>query len=340
MPKSCFAPLLGSDNRIQLFISICAVFIVTLSSAVLFGIVNAAIVIIHITVFWLLSDLLFYVVKKLSGARLIRLSSCVAVVTAFVYLSVGYALCNNVSVTRYTVYTDKHIGTLRIVMFADSHLGATFSGAELNGYVKRMQSYNPDMVVIAGDFVDDDTSKKDMTDGCKALGKLKTTYGVYYAYGNHDNGYYDSSLRGYTGDDLVAELKKNGVTVLQDEVADLGGFYVVGRADASHRDRADISDLVEGTDRNKLSIVINHQPNDYAAESKANVDLVLSGHTHGGQMVPIGLVMNIFGLNDRVYGSEKRNNTSFIVTSGIADWAFKFKIGCFSEFVVVDIVGR
>ena len=86
--------------------------------------------------------------------------------------------------------------------------------------------------------------------------------------------------------------------------------------------------------------MINHQPNDYAAESAANVDLVLSEHTHGGQMFPIGLISDMFGLNDLVYGREKRNNTEFIVTSGISDWAFKFKTGCKSEFVVIDVHGR
>ena len=330
-------------KRLRIFTAISAVLIVVLFFASLLGYVNAAIIIIHLTVFWLLADLIFYIVKKLSGKRLFRLSSCVAVVTSFIYLVVGFALANNVWVTSYTVYTDKNVN-LRIVMFADSHVGTTFSGAELAEYVKQMQSYNPDIVVIAGDFVDDDTSRKDMIDACKALGKLKTTYGVYYAFGNHDKGYYDNSGRGYTGDDLIAELTKNGVTVLQDDIIDCGEFYVIGRNDKSEDEcgggRKDIGDLVSGIDKDKYSIVINHQPTDYAAENKANVDLVLSGHTHGGQMIPIGLISDIFGLNDRVYGWEKRGSTNFIVTSGIADWAFKFKIGCVSEFVVIDIHGR
>ena len=330
-------------KRLRIFTAISAVLIVVLFFAALLGYVNAAIIIIHLTVFWLLADLIFYIVKKLSGKRLFRLSSCVAVVTSFIYLVVGFALANNVWATRYTVYTDKNVN-LRIVMFADSHVGTTFSGAELAEYVEQMQGYNPDIVVIAGDFVDDDTSRKDMIDACKALGKLKTTYGVYYAFGNHDKGYYDNSGRGYTGNDLIAELTKNGVTVLQDDIIDCGEFYVIGRNDKSEDERGggrkDIGDLVSGIDKDKYSIVINHQPTDYAAESKANVDLVLSGHTHGGQMIPIGLISDIFGLNDRVYGWEKRGSTNFIVTSGIADWAFKFKIGCVSEFVVIDIHGR
>lgn len=335
----------GKDIRLRLFIAL-GIIIATVSLfSFLLGYINAIIIVIHLVVFWLLSDLLFFVVKKIRKAAFkFNYSPALAFALAFVYLVTGFALADNVWVTHYDVYTDKQIGDLRIIMFADSHVGTTFNGEEFGQYVRQMQSYDPDIVIIAGDYVDDDTSKRDMSDACKALGLLKTTYGVFYAYGNHDKGYYDNSGRGYTGDDLVRELQKNGVTVLQDEYLLVNDtFYVVGRADTSEAqrggDRAEISDLVRDIDKTKYSVVINHQPTDYAKESKAGVDLVLSGHTHGGQMFPIGLISNIFGLNDRTYGREKRNNTEFIVTSGISDWAFKFKTGTKSEFVVIDVHG-
>ncbi|MDE6965570.1 MAG: serine/threonine protein phosphatase, partial [Clostridiales bacterium] len=104
--------------------------------------------------------------------------------------------------------------------------------------------------------------------------------------------------------------------------------------------RAEISELTKDLDDGKYQIVINHQPTDYANETAAGVDLVLSGHTHGGQMFPIGLVSDLFGLNDMVYGHEKRGATNFIVTSGISDWAIDYKTGCFSEFVVIDVNGK
>lgn len=333
------------QKYMRVFTATVIVLIVVLCFAILLGYVNAAIVVIHLMMFWLLSDLVFYIVKKISGVRMFRLSSCIAVAVSLVYLVTGYALANNVWVERYDVYTDKAVGNLRIVMFADSHVGTTFDGEEFGEYVKQMQSYKPDIVVIAGDFVDDDTSLKNMKAACRALGTLDTTYGVFYSFGNHDKGYYDNSVRGYTGDELIAELEKNGVTVLRDEIVDIDGrFAVVGRQDKSETerggDRAEIFELVKDVDDSLYTIVINHQPNDYKNESKACVDMVLSGHTHGGQMFPIGLVSDIFNINDRTYGREKRGNTEFIVTSGISDWAFRFKIGCRSEFVVIDVHGR
>ncbi len=81
---------------------------------------------------------------------------------------------------------------------------------------------------------------------------------------------------------------------------------------------------------------------DYEALKDANVDLVLSGHTHGGQLFPLMTIENHSNIaeDDRVYGYEKRENTNFIVTSGISDWAIKFKTGCKSEYLIINIDGQ
>ena len=72
------------------------------------------------------------------------------------------------------------------------------------------------------------------------------------------------------------------------------------------------------------------------------MDLVLSGHTHGGQLFPLMTIENLTKMtpDDHVYGYEQRENTNFIVTSGISDWAIKFKTGCKSEYLMIDIEGK
>ena len=177
---------------------------------------------------------------------------------------------------------------------------------------------------------------------------MKTTYGVYYVFGNHDKGYYPSDYRGYTGDDLIAELEKNGVTVLQDQNVLIDNrVYIIGRQDCSEdvekgKGRADMATLTQDLDDSKFSIVMDHQPADYEAQAASGVDLVVSGHTHGGQLFPLMNIENLtrLGDDDKVYGYEKRGNTNFIVTSGISDWAIKFKTGCRSEYVLIDIQGK
>ena len=99
-----------------------------------------------------------------------------------------------------------------------------------------------------------------------------------------------------------------------------------------------MEELVSGLDKNKFIIVMDHQPNDYEKEAKARVDLVLSGHTHGGQLFPLNKVGEWIGANDKTYGIERRGQTNFVVTSGLSDWAIRFKTGTKSELVVIDIM--
>lgn len=315
------------------------------------GYINALIVLLHLALFVFLAKLIF---KKF------RFAGTVALVLAVVYLAVGYVQANNVWQKDYTVTTDKAVGTLRVALIADSHVGTTFDGEGLAPHIEEINKQNPDIVVVTGDFVDEDTSRDDMVAACRSLGKATPKFGTYFVFGNHDKGLYSNGERGYTGDDLVAELEKNGVTVLQDETVLIDDrFYLVGRQDASEETdfgggRASIAELASALDKTKYSIVLDHQPRDYDAETAAGVDLVLSGHTHGGQMIPLMQIIrwfhigddNVYGLesshlgDDNVYGFENHDRTDFIVTSGISDWAIQFKTGCRSEYVIVDIQGK
>lgn len=313
------------------------------------GMMDALICMIHLVIIWLLCDGVTTLLHKKTGkpAKWSRqeVAGLFAIVLTAGYLICGWFLANHVWEVPYTLHTEKQTGTLRVVQFADSHVGTTFDGKGLEKYVEEMQQTNPDVVVITGDFVDDDTSKQNMIDACHALSKLNPTYGVYFVFGNHDKGYYDPEYRGYDGDDLIKELEKNGVHVLQDDVELIDDrFYLIGRQDRSEEQkggsRASMQKLTENLDTSKYSIVLDHQPHDYDNQAAAKVDLVLSGHTHGGQFFPINYVGEWSGENDKTYGLETRDVTNFIVTSGISDWAIKFKTGCKSEYVVIDIEGK
>ena len=96
----------------------------------------------------------------------------------------------HVDVTEYTVTSDKLNNNYKIALIADSHLGTTFDASGFEKYLQEVLKSMSDMLLIAGDFVDDGTSKEDMVAASKALGKLELPYGVYFVHGNHDNGYY------------------------------------------------------------------------------------------------------------------------------------------------------
>ncbi len=369
-----------AGNRRWLRILVSCVPVLCLFVYGIFNIVNAVIIVLHLAAFWLIADLatgLFSFLRRRfsrktsdAGAAAeapadtadasengpcgntaspkIYWKGIVVLALCAVYLAIGMYNAYHVDRTAYELTTDKELpgGKLRIAHIADSHIGTTFGGEGFAEYLKKIEAEKPDVLVFTGDFVDDGTTREEMVAACRAFAGIQTTYGIFFCFGNHDKGYY--SNRGYTAEDIVAELTANGVTVLEDEtvlVADT--FYITGRMDKSDSERAKdgrkrlpMEELTKDLDKSRYMIVLDHQPNDYAAESAAGADLVLSGHTHGGQLIPLGPIGRLMGANDRTYGTETRGNTNFIVTSGISDWEILFKTGTKSEYVIIDITRR
>jgi len=303
-----------------------------------FNVTTLFVVLLHLMAAFLLCALVFFLIRRFGKITIpYDIEGAAAILLTIIYLSVGWYNGHHVSQTDYRFETAKSLKRdYRIVEIADSHFGITQSGEIFTREMQRVQELNPDAVVIVGDFVDDDSDRADMIKACKALGELKTAFGVFFVYGNHDNGYY--KYRNFDSQELRAELEKNGVTILTDESVLLDdSLYLVGRRDRSDRGRAPIDELMAGLDKTKYAVVLDHQPNDFDAETAAGADLVLCGHTHGGHIFPAGQIGLLMGANDAVYGASKRKDTTFVVTSGISGWAIPFKTGTFSEFVVIDL---
>ena len=314
-----------------------------LAPVCLFFLINTwsvMIVLLHLFFFWAICDLAGRLIRALARRqdRKRYPEGIAAILLTVVYLSVGWYNAHHVSRTEYAFQTTKDMGAdrLRVVEIADLHLGITLDGEAFYDQCQRINQEHTDLVVVVGDYVDDDSYYEDMLAASRALGSLETTYGVYFVFGNHDKGYY--TYRDFGSAQLRQALEENRVTVLEDETVLIGdAVYLVGRQDRSVADRLDMDALTRDLDPGKYSIVLDHQPNDYASQSAAGVDLVLSGHTHGGHIFPAGQLGLAMGANDRIYGTEVRDKTTFVVTSGISGWAIPFKTGTWSEYVVIDI---
>ena len=310
----------------------------------LFALINVStllVVALHVFLAFVICDTAAWIVRRASKKTFGRdVQSAAALLLAALYLGVGWFMAHHVFITQYHFESDKALGEeLRVVEIADSHLGITLDGEGFARQMERVNALSPDVVFIVGDFVDDDSDRADMIRACAALGKLQTKYGVYFVYGNHDDGYFH--YRNFSSRELREELSKNGVTILEDESVLVDGrFYVTGRRDRSMPGRKAAQALTEGLNKTKYIILLDHQPNDYANEALSGADLVLSGHTHGGHIFPAGQIGLMMGANDSRYGVQRRNGTTFVVTSGISGWAIPFKTGTFSEIVVIDIKGK
>ncbi len=330
------------DNKAVIRI-LCLLAVVALAVALclIFDVTNMIVIILHVTVFLLAGDLVGALLRKagVTGASG-RLTDGIALAACIIYLCIGWFLMHGMWQTDYSLSTSKPVGSIRIAHIADSHVGTGFSGKGFGERLARIAKTEPDILVITGDFVDDSTMKQDMLDACEALKGFGTKYGIYYCLGNHDAGYYAAERRGYSGDELIETLEKSGVTVLRDESVLVDDrFYVTGRQDAGYggSNRLAMDELVKDLDKDRYIIVLDHQPTDYDAEAASGVDLVLSGHTHGGQLWPLEYVQPVLSDNNNVRGYERRGNTDFIVTDGISDWAVLFKTGCRSEYNLIEI---
>ena len=322
-----------------IFIIVFGLFFVCLSG------IEAVVILINVAVIWAIIEGLFallYIFKVDLSQLKVYFTGICAIVISTVYMLVANYLGSNVFVTNYNIETNKQIEPIRIVQIADTHLGVTLDKDNFKDLVDEINAQNPDIVLITGDYVDDDSKYEDMVAASEALSNVKSKYGVYFSYGNHDRGYYNNSNRGYDAAKLEETLRDNNVKILNDQVDIIDNQYIIiGRGDKSFANRLPIDKLVDTIDKSEFdkdySIVLDHQPNDYDAEAASLVDIVLSGHTHGGQMLPINRIGELIGANDYTYGHKKIDNTDFIVTSGASSWAIRFKTGTKSEIVVIDV---
>ena len=336
--KLSFMKKAKEKNKI-LWVTLLCVPVVIIAAITLFNTYIGVIGMLHLIGFWLLCSLISKLLRKITKRNFRSdFEGLAAVILTVAYLSVGWYFAHHVYETTYTFDTSKDVGEgIRVAQIADLHLGTTLDGDGFAKQLERIEKTNPDVLVITGDFVDDSTKKSEMIKACAALGEFESKYGVYFTFGNHDKPYMPDSCD-YTEDELYAELEKNNVIILDDEAVLIDDrFYIIGRQDKSERARDEMNVLMEGIDKSKYMIVLDHQPNDYEKESEAEVDLVLSGHTHGGHIFPAGVLGYIAGANDKVYGTERIDKTDFVVTSGISGWAIPFKTFAISEYVVIDI---
>ena len=298
------------------------------------------VIIVHLALIFFICEVIWKVIKRVFKINTkVYISGALAIVLTIGYFVYGWKVAHNVVETNYTVTSNKLASgeSLKIVQLTDSHIGATFSGKGFEKYIDEVSALNPDVIVFTGDFVDGSTTYEDMVDGCKSLGKAKAKYGVYFIFGNHDLDFFGGN-RYYTDEELIAELKKNNINVLQDENVLIDNkFYICGRQDATVRDRVSTEELLSEVDKSKFVLLLDHQPVEYKEAEENKADMLLSGHTHGGQLYPLAYLNKTFSKNDQVYGIEKREDISFIVSSGISEWGFGFRTGCKSEYVVINV---
>lgn len=304
------------------------------------------IILFHMLAFLLLFQFLHYILKKLFKKPLprweivYRLGVLPLLCTAVL---IGYGFYNMQQIQRveYTITTSKHLeSSLRIALLSDVHYGTVLHQKKLAEYVEIINQEKVDVIVMDGDIVDESTSYDEMKEVFQELAKLKATYGIFYVYGNHDESMYRSKPA-FNDEQLSKIIRENGITILADETYKLrDDVTMIGRKDAtlSRKDgRKSSLELLEGVDLNDFLLLLDHQPKGLKENDKAGYDLQLSGHTHGGQIWPMGTVAEWFGFMEEDYGYRAMQHLQVVVSSGFSGWGFPLRTQAHNEYVILNI---
>lgn len=280
------------------------------------------------------------------------IGSAIFTILIISFLSIyGIVHVKNIYVNKYDItIEDKktNLDSLKIVLLADLHLGYNIGSDVIHNMVDKINNEKADLVIIAGDIFDNSTETVDDVDKIISyLKNIKSKYGVYATFGNHDveeklfAGFKTSFKKKYKRSNKMEEILKDAnIIILDDDVKEFNDFYLIGRKDYKRpgdgtKNREDISTLLNNLDTRMPIIVIDHEPRDLKELSKYPIDLYLSGHTHNGQFFPLTLVTNIIWSNP--YGYKKYNNLNSVVTSGIGVYGPNMRIGSNSEIVVINV---
>ena len=218
---------------------------------------------------------------------------------------------------------------LRVGLITDLHHSETVPREDVSAAVHLLMSERPDLIVLGGDYVTWG-DRSFVGPSAEALADLQAPHGVYAALGNHDD-----------DRDMPAALEKRGFTVLKDERT---------RVEINHehleiaglrywtRRPADIAHVLRGAA--PPIMLIAHDPRRLEQAASLDVGLMLSGHTHGGQVVlPVvgAVAARKFPV---VAGTARRENTTIFVSRGVGTVYVPYRLNCPPDVAILTLKGK
>lgn len=221
-------------------------------------------------------------------------------------------------------------GELKLAVISDLHLGYGTGKSEMRRYAEQINKHNPDVILIAGDLIDNSVRAVRNAHIEEELMLLKAPQGIYMAPGNHEY------ISGY--EECEEFLARTNIKFLRDEVVTLPcGAQIVLRDDSMNKKRLKIKELYENTDAKKPIILVAHRPNGIDEYDEAGTDLQVSGHTHHGQVWPGNLITDY--LYEQSHGYRKWQHAHVWVSSGLSLWGPPVRIGTKGDFAIITLRG-
>lgn len=216
----------------------------------------------------------------------------------------------------------------KLLFFSDTHYGTLNGPGMAENLVRDIGKLKPDMIICGGDLFDGPRGEYDST--LTALSRLNAPLGVMAVLGNHD--YYYLSKPGSSKDLLRRQRNREVMELgpgtrwasvrsaltwryLENESVEVDGVVFAGLRPFSRPDEAAALEFLSDLDGSKPTVLINHKPRQVEEAAAAGVNLQLSGHTHGGPVFPVNIIMRHI-LKGRHYGTSKVDGMVLDVSSG------------------------
>jgi len=250
----------------------------------------------------------------------------------FAVVLIGTVRNNHPQIREFSIEIPKKssgIPQLKIAFVSDFHFRETTNRHLMERFIKKVNAVNPDVVLIGGDVLEGDRQGEKLDEFEAQFRRLKPKYGVYGVPGNHD----------LHRANAMTFFNQAGIRLLQDTVEQIdNAFYLVGRNDERSSGRKSIEELLRDCDRRLPVIVLEHRPTDLDNVSRSGADILLSGHTHNGQLFPVNFITQRY--YELSWGYKLKKGTHVFVTSGIQVWGPPVRTAGDSEILIVNVSFR
>jgi uncharacterized protein len=216
----------------------------------------------------------------------------------------------------------------KVVQISDVHLGHIYGPEYMENVVQRINALKPDIIFITGDLFDGTDGNLDIF--VQPLNELSAPQGIYFITGNHET---------YLGvENALAIINKTKIIPLRDEMRIVDGMQIIGIDYPDQMESKDIGTVIKNMpefDSKKPSILLWHAPTQIDAAKNAGISLQLSGHTHKGQLFPLGFITALV-YKGYDYGLKQAGSYSEYTSSGLGGWGPPMRTEKTSE--IVDII--
>lgn len=296
----------------------------------------------YVTLFVALLALAGLVVRLARGRpareRVLRIGTPIALLLAMVVTGYGIDEAADPQVEEQTVRVDDlppHLDGLRIAVITDLHVGPVRDAEFTRTVVQRTNAAKPDVVLLVGDLADG--TVRTVGETLDPLSRLRAPMGVFAATGNHE---YISG----EPDSWVEHWRSLGITPLRNRSTVVDGLTLAGvedrdagRTDGQGRP-ADLGAALKGVSQDDTTVLLSHQPamvGEMTTAQRDAVDLQVSGHTHGGQLFPFGLLV---GLQQPVVsGLGESEGVQILTSRGAGAWGPPVRVLAPPEIPVITL---